>query len=235
MNSIDSKVLDNPVWHALQTVHKSFASGADSIKKYPSDILRMMGSEMPESADLKEIETWISPKDKLFMVGDLPPVPPNWTIIRKLDCVQMICSEPVKSDFKSNVEMMQLAESHYGEMMELINLVQPGYFYKNTPLLGNYFGIKKDNQLVAVAGERLCLTGFTEISAVVTHPSFTGNGFAQQLIAKVANKNLDEGSVPFLHFVSTNTRARKIYELLGFKERKLIPFWELQYNGRVQI
>ena len=220
-------ILDNPVWHALNTVHQKFATGTDTIKKYPSDVLQILGCGDPESANLNDIEPWITPGEKLFMVGELAPLPANWKILNKLDTTQMICSEPANLSFADPAEVVHLTNTDRVEMIELINLVQPGFFHRNTPLLGNYFGIKQQNKLVAIAGERLKITGFTEISAVVTHPSFTGKGFAQQLVSHVMNKNLNEGAVPFLHFASTNSRARKVYELLGFQERKVVPFWQL--------
>ena len=219
--------LDNPVWHALDSIHHNFALGTDTIKRYPSDILQIMGCKYPETANLNDAENWVRPKEKLFIVGELTPIPSNWKILHKLECVQTIYPKPVNSSSKTPSEIVHLNENDRAEMIQLINLVQPGYFNKNTPLLGSYFGIKQDNKLVAIAGERLRMTGFTEISAVVTHPSFTGKGFAQQLVSHVANKNFNEGALPFLHFVITNERARKVYELLGFKERKIIPFWQL--------
>jgi hypothetical protein len=35
-------------------------------------------------------------------------------------------------------------------------------------LLGDYYGIFKDNKLVAVTGERMKVNAFTEVSAIVT-------------------------------------------------------------------
>lgn len=221
--------LDNPVWHALQTVHQPYAQGTDDIRRYPSNMLQILGCSNPENADLNALRPWITPGEKLFVVGQLPPVATGWTIEVKLNCIQMVC-EKAENLIESKHEILTLTEKDNADMLELINLVQPGFFHKDTPLLGNYFGIRKDNKLVAMAGERLKMTGFTEISAVATHPSFTGNGFAQMLVSHVAKKNRDEDTVPFLHFLNTNTRAGKVYELLGFKERKIVPFWGLKMN-----
>ena len=59
-------------------------------------------------------------------------------------------------------------------MLALINLVQPGYFLPGTKMMGDYYGIWQNGELVAVTGERMRMHGLTEISAVVTHPDFTG-------------------------------------------------------------
>ena len=67
------------------------------------------------------------------------------------------------------------------------------------------------------------MDGLTEISAVVTHPGHTGKKYAQQLVTHLDNKNLQYGFIPFLHTGSNNERAIKIYELLGYKKRRIIP------------
>jgi len=220
-------VLDNPVWHALQTIHKEYALGTNTIQRYPANLLQILGCENPATAQISDIEPWVAAHEKLYIVGEPVYIPENWKLHSRLDCVQMICQHPVKLSTKSTDEIIMLSDRDTDQMLDLINLVQPGYFHEKTPLLGHYFGIKRDHELVAMAGERLRMTGFTEISAVVTHPAYTGNGFAQQLVAHVANRNLEEGTLPFLHFVHTNHRAQEIYRLLGFTERKVIPFWQI--------
>ncbi|MGA9320158.1 MAG: hypothetical protein WBW06_03770, partial [Xanthobacteraceae bacterium] len=40
--------------------------------------------------------------------------------------------------------------------------------------LGSYIGIRSGGQLVAMAGERMKFDGFTEISAVCSHPEHRG-------------------------------------------------------------
>ncbi|HAO46114.1 MAG TPA: hypothetical protein DCQ97_04255 [Chitinophagaceae bacterium] len=99
----------------------------------------------------------------------------------------------------------------------------PGYYLPGTAVLGDYFGIFKDDQLVAMAGERLCMDGLTEISAVVTHPDYTGRKYAQQLVTYLNDKNLQQGFIPFLHTGSANERAIRVYELLGYTRRRIIP------------
>ncbi|WP_221391595.1 GNAT family N-acetyltransferase [Dyadobacter sp. NIV53] len=222
------QILDNPVWNALQTTHKNYAKGTSTIQKYPADMLQILGCENPAAAKLEEIEPWMSPGEKLFMVGELAPLPAGWNIYNKIECVQMVCEKTLFPS-GSEIDIISLNEKDNEEMLALINQVQPGYFHHNTRLSGRYFGIRHDNKLIAMAGERLCMTGFTEISAVCTHPSYTGKGYARQLVAHITHTNLSEGKLPFLHFVTTNIRARKIYELLGFTERRLIPFWGLTY------
>jgi len=220
-------LLDNPVWNALQTVHKDFAIGTENIKRYPAGVLQIMGCANPFTANLQEIDPWLAPGEKIFMVGDLPPLPADWTNFIKIDCVQMVWPKPVNVPVKTPADILPIGESSRADLLELVNLANPGYFFENTYQLGSYFGTWQDGKLIAAAGERLKMNGLTEVSAVVTHPDYTGRGFAQQLVAHVAAKNFDEGNIPFLHFVTDNIRARKVYELVGFEERRIITFWGL--------
>jgi predicted GNAT family acetyltransferase len=75
-----------------------------------------------------------------------------------------------------------------------------------------------------MAGQRLSLDGFTEISAVCTHPEVRGRGLASALTYEVATKVLERGDRPFLHVAESNEAARRIYERLGFAQRQLVDF-----------
>ena len=95
-------------------------------------------------------------------------------------------------------------------------------------MLGDYFGIFNNNKLVAVTGKRMRMNGFTEISAVVTHPDFTGRGYAKQLVAHVVNKNLSNNIIPYLHVAADNLPAIRLYEKLGFETRRKMSFWKIK-------
>ena len=110
-------------------------------------------------------------------------------------------------------------------MFRLVKLVQPGYFKSKTSHLGSYYGIFKNDELVAVTGERMKMSSFTEVSAVVTHPDHTGKGYAKQLVAHTANKLFSANKIPFLHVAETNVGAIKLYEKLGFRTRRKIKIY----------
>jgi predicted GNAT family acetyltransferase len=106
--------------------------------------------------------------------------------------------------------------------------VFPGYYLPKSRLMGDFFGIFKEGKLVAMAGERLRMHGLTEVSAVVTHPDWVGRKFAQQLVSHLDHKNMQQGITPFLHTGSGNERAIKIYELLGYTKRRIIPVTKIK-------
>ncbi|GAA1631720.1 GNAT family N-acetyltransferase [Nonomuraea maheshkhaliensis] len=86
--------------------------------------------------------------------------------------------------------------------------------------LGVYLGIRRSGELVAMAGERLHPPGWTEISAVCTHPAHRGQGLATRLVLAVAAGIRARGETPFLHAAASNTNAISLYERLGFRLRR---------------
>ena len=75
---------------------------------------------------------------------------------------------------------------------------------------------------MAMAGERMKPTGFTEVSGVCTHPDHRGRGYAGALMRVVAARILARGEMPFLHAYASNTGAIGLYESLGFALRREI-------------
>jgi predicted GNAT family acetyltransferase len=86
--------------------------------------------------------------------------------------------------------------------------------------MGRFIGVKQDGRLVAMAGERMQPTGFTEVSGVCTHPDARGRGLGGALTRIVASAILARGESPFLHVYATNTGAIGLYEILGFTLRR---------------
>ena len=107
-------------------------------------------------------------------------------------------------------------------MLALTAATEPGPFLAETIQMGRYFGIRSnDGRLIAMAGERLKLDGFTEISAVCTAPEFRGRGFARTLVAYLVAQTLNEGKMAFLH-VKAENGAKILYQKLGFCVRRTI-------------
>ena len=94
--------------------------------------------------------------------------------------------------------------------------------------MGQYLGLRQDGRLVAMADERLHLTGFCEISAVCTHPDYRGRGYARALTTMVAERIIARGEVPFLHLAATNDVAMRLYKRLGFHLRSEIQLTVLK-------
>jgi predicted GNAT family acetyltransferase len=119
-----------------------------------------------------------------------------------------------------DVELVRLTDADGPQMLALATLTQPGPFFERTHQLGDFFGVKLDGRLVAMAGERMKPDGFTEVSGVCTHPDCRGRGFAGALMGRVAGRILARGETPFLHAYASNRGAIGLYETLGFTVRR---------------
>jgi predicted GNAT family acetyltransferase len=104
-------------------------------------------------------------------------------------------------------------------MLALATLTKPGPFLPRTHELGQFWGVKENGRLIAMAGERMKLPGFTEVSGVCTHPDFRGRGLAGVLSRVVATHIMNRGETPFLHAYAANRPAISLYESLGFRLR----------------
>jgi predicted GNAT family acetyltransferase len=123
-----------------------------------------------------------------------------------------------------DAEAVLLGVSDVPEMLALIERTKPGPFLPRTIELGTYLGFRRGGALVAMAGERLHPTGFTEISAVCTDEQFRGHGLATRLVLAVADGIRRRGETPFLHAAASNTNAIRLYESLGFRLRREVSF-----------
>jgi predicted GNAT family acetyltransferase len=121
-------------------------------------------------------------------------------------------------------EIVELSATDSPEMRELTALTKPGPFGPRTHELGYYVGIRDGGKLVAMAGERMKVPGYTEVSAVCTHPDHLGKGYAATLMTEIMRSIRARGEKPFLHVRGDNSRAIAIYERLGFQKR-----WEGHY------
>jgi predicted GNAT family acetyltransferase len=138
--------------------------------------------------------------------------------------LQMVCENRdehggIPAPTGANLPIQQLGEPDVPEMLALTKLTKPGPFARRTREMGDYFGIRVNGELIAMAGERLHLPGHTEISAVCTHPDHLGHGFATALITRLMERIRNRGEQAFLHVRADNTRAVALYERLGFRKR----------------
>jgi len=116
--------------------------------------------------------------------------------------------------------VVRLNEHDIEAMLELMAATNPGLFGPRTPILGTYLGIREGGRLIAMAGERIRVPGYVQLSAIATHPLARRRGHARHLTALLMRRALDRGERLFLHVRSTNTAAMSVYTALGFKVRR---------------
>lgn len=227
MKNIEENKLDNPVWNSLSETHAEFAIDYNGTQFYNPDYCPFGGFIKSEST-INAVNEYSALAKNFFIVGEKPEIADSLKIAKELVCLQMTIYNKIEQPISA--EIVKLTEKHNDELVELVNLVQPGYFKNKTTSLGNYFGIFKDNQLVAITGERMKMNHFTEVSAIITHPDHTGKGYAKQLITHVVNRIFEENKTPYLHVLENNIGAIGLYEKLGFITRRKISFWNISEN-----
>lgn len=212
-------VLDNPVWEALDGPHRDFAETgpAGLAARYPASVSPFAALCDPEDphawADLAALA---GPGQEVWVTGLLTP-PAGWQTLLSLPGVQLD-GRPVRG--KEEPEAVRLGAADVPEMLELVALAKPGPFSERTVELGTYLGIRSGGRLVAMAGERMRPPGWSEISAVCTHPDHRGKGLAGRLIRAVVAAVEERGDSPFLHAAAQNTSAIGLYETMGFTLRR---------------
>ena len=208
--------LDEPVRAALDGPHAPLAVRHGSAVRYHPDV-------GPFLAPPRDAAEW-DDADELAGTGRecsrrLPPLdlPPGWEVARELPGVQMVLDEDATGRPDS---LDVLGDADVDAMLALVGRTKPGPFARRTHELGTYLGIHDDLAgLVAMAGERMRVPGWTEISAVCTDPAARGRGLATRLVLALAAGIRARGELPILHASADNTTAIRLYEQLGFTLR----------------
>jgi predicted GNAT family acetyltransferase len=147
-------------------------------------------------------------------IPDLPGV----TLVLRRAAVQMVHDGTAPAG--DDREIALLGEADASEMLALATLTNPGPFRERTRLMGDFFGVRRNGRLAAMAGQRMHPPGHVELSGVCSHPDFRGQGLATRLSAYVTRAILARGETPFLHAWKDNHGAIALYEKLGYRVRR---------------
>jgi len=216
--------LKNPVWASLCETHRSFSLDYEGVKFYNPNICPF-GAFTDAAKTANALNAYAKLTDSFFLVSEneTPTFDDNFVILdHKIEGCQMVLENFLEVDISENI--IPLTKKHQEEIHNLIWLVMPGYYQMRSLEMGNYFGIFKDQKLVAVSGQRMQTDNWIEISAIVTHPDYTRRGYAKQLTAHVTKEILKENKHPILHTTKGNA-AIGLYESLGFKLTREMNWW----------
>lgn len=215
--------LDNAVWWSLDTRHQELSRHRGRARAYRNDTSVFSAVATFEAAAWADLAELLGPSrgSVLFRADPPPDLPPGWITARRIACQQMVVEGDALIPV-SPVATRLLTPDDVPQMLDLVARTEPGPFRPNTVAMGSYYGHFDGPDLVAMAGERLGFDGYTEISAVCTDPAMQGRGLGSALTYLVASEILARGEQPFLHVADTNTRARRVYESLGFSPRRSV-------------
>ncbi|CAA0242554.1 GNAT family N-acetyltransferase [Tenacibaculum maritimum] len=216
--------LKNPVWYSLCETHKKHTIDYDGVKFYNPKI-SSFGAFLRHDYDPKVLNEYAKLAGDFFLVSEKETPSFDASFIqlnKKMEGCQMVLNKFV--DCEITEEITVLTEKHLQEIYNLVWLVMPGYYKKHTFYMGAYFGIFKDQKLVAITGQRMQTNSFIEVSSVVTHPEYTRKGFAKQLVAHTTKEILKAQKTPILHTTKGNSTI-KLYENLGYNITRDMNWW----------
>ena len=214
--------LDNVIWQALTTRQIQFAECFGRARRFVREVTSLTAFAEESSEGYAALAGLVGAGGTaaLFLDGEYEPRS-GWERVGGAPLLEMVCEngDAHQDPPNSAPAIIPLGAPDAEEMVELATLTKPGPFGLRTHELGKYVGIRCEGKLVAMAGERLKVPGYTEVSAVCTHPEHLGKGYARALMTEVMRGIRDRGEIPFLHVRKDNSRAVELYERLGFRTR----------------
>jgi len=219
--------LDNPIWTALTTSQSHFAQVSELARKFVPEVGPLAGFEQPTRDTYASVAKLMAVGNRAGLFLEAPAnrddvESAGFKIVEQDSLLQMIysdCDLPARA-----IDFVPMTAADSPEMLALATMMKPGPFGTRTHELGTYIGVRREGQLAAMAGERMHVPGFTEISAVCTHPNHSGHGYATALMVELIQQIRRRGEIPFLHVRSSNTHAIGLYRRIGFADRRVFRY-----------
>ena len=147
----------------------------------------------------------------VLMFPQPPDLPDVVQPVQQRGIVQMLgpAEPPEPAAAPEGMATLGLDDAPY--MVALAKLTEPGPMGLRTVTMGRWFGVRREGELIAMAGQRMHLTGLVEVSGVCTHPCARGLGLARSLILQVMHDIADRGERSFLHLKTENAAALGLY------------------------
>jgi len=222
MAGLPEHLFSNPVWHALGTTHRRFAVSAGLVRRYPRDVAPFVAVVEPTIDALEDLHSLLVPGEQVWIADAKYPEWDGLVWETSLECLQMVLPDEAAVSADEAAEMIPLSCADAADMVELTDLAFPGFFRVETCEMGRYYGVRVDDELVSMAGERIILHEYSEVSGVCTHPDHRGKGYAAALMWQVIRDHRRDGLVSWLHVSAGNRHAIELYLRMGFVEARRI-------------
>jgi predicted GNAT family acetyltransferase len=214
------------VWSALTGPQSTVAEGTGSASRFPADLAPFSAlPDEPSPAAWDDLRALVGPGHVAVLARSEVALPARWEDAFVVDAVQMVVAVPLSAPARDEWPVSPprtLTEEDVPAMTALVERTQPGPFSARTIELGHYRGVHEGDMLVAMAGERLHPTGYTEVSAVCTDPAYRGRGLAAALVREVSAGIAARGEIAMLHVMQGNDPAIRVYRALGFDVRRTL-------------
>ncbi|HSO63648.1 MAG TPA: GNAT family N-acetyltransferase [Ornithinibacter sp.] len=218
-------VLDDVAWHALAGPHAHLAdtAGDGAARRYRDDIAPFCGVERLDSRGWAALSELVGPRGvAVFLRGEVEPAPTGWTELLREPATQYVAGDLAGPPADASREVRELTASDSADMVALTAATEPGPFGPNSHLTGRWFGVRREGRLVAMAGERMRVDGFGEVSGVCVDPSARGEGLGAVVTLAAAHGIRERGDRPMLHVRDGNDVAHRLYRWIGFEVRRTV-------------
>ncbi len=212
-------LLDRPIWNALTTRWAPLVVGKPPALRIAREYGLFAATADDSRESLSALADLVAPRGETWLIETYePPAPPRVNIARRMELLQMVAQSLTVAQTAAP-PCVELGDADAPEMAALAMLTKPGPFLRRTNRFGGFVGVRVGGQLVAMAGTRMRMPGFCEVSGVCTHPDHRGRGYAGGLMRVVCERIIDAGDTPILHTYAANTGANALYASLGFTVR----------------
>ncbi|MFB9124769.1 GNAT family N-acetyltransferase [Paraburkholderia dipogonis] len=221
MSSSIEAELDRPIWAALTTKQAHLGYGDALARRYHPDVAPFAALALETPAAYQALLQLLLPREQAAVLRSDGPVDAiDGLQITHAGVIHQMIARHGKAESAAGHDVIRLGDADAKDMLDLAQKTKPGPFGKRTGEMGNYIGIRDQGRLIAMAGERMRVDGYVEISAVCVDEDYRGRGLAGRLI-KVLRREIEQREdTPFLHVFSNNTSAIGLYERLGFELRR---------------
>lgn len=227
--------LDRPVWNALTGLLAPFAtSDGPAVRLDPEvGVFLAAADDGPQSRAALNRLHLAFPGSGLVEHSDSVQAAclPAGAVASSSPCVQMTCAALAAGQASLPNNVLALGEADAPDMLALATLTRPGPFRSGTARLGGFVGVRHEGRLIAMAGTRLRVPGYTELSGVCVHPDRRGQGLAQGLSRIVCDRILATGEQVFLHAYAGHEATIRLYERLGFAVRAPMTYTVMATDG----
>ncbi|MGH1487783.1 MAG: GNAT family N-acetyltransferase [Acidimicrobiales bacterium] len=219
---LDGHPLDNMAWHALNGAQADLAQWSEDRVAvcYPRKVFPVA------AVDQLDVDGWralgqLAGENGIISLFRSEPAPPpsGWSELFAEEITQYTSDELADPP---DLGIVELGVDDVEDMVALTKLTEPGPFSYETYITGRYFGLRRDGQLLAMAGERMRVAGWGEVSAVCVHPDGQRQGLGEALTLAAASAITERGDRAMLHVRNGNDPAHRLYQRLGFEARTAI-------------